>query len=385
MAAAKKNDIASIFLLVAVLLAVAAAFVALWKPLRASTSKGKAIGLLGIAFLVAAVAFLAEPGAAASPFVGMLPDPWIKALIEHNVIAGLLAGFLFLVLYLTGIGMKQPVAPCGARLVAALRQHAPDRVERLVESIGAALSDGRIDDATEGEPLTREVANLLSESGEASAPGACAAALTELTREAFSRTLAGAQEDSVISQSERDHLLAFSMAFPDLFPRAGMEDVLRSAESTCALRSGRLPEVEAPGILMKYREEKCHFVVRDVELCFEQTESLGYRGGSVGTTVRAGGLPIRVGVHGGSVRKRTAVKTDDTGTLFVTSRRLVFVGTTKSTTVAVDKIVQVEATSDPPVLTVVAEGPRTKNLFFCTGEAETLAAGIRAIVEQRAV
>lgn len=384
MAAAKKNDIASIFLLVAVLLALAAAFVALWKPLRASTTKGKALGLLGIACLVAAVAFLAEPGAAAFPLGGVLPDPWIEALIEHNVIAGLLAGILFLVLYLTGIGMKRLVAPCGASLVAALRQNAPDRVASVVESIVVALSDGRIDDATEGEPIAREVANLLSESGEASDPSASAAVLTELTREAFSRTLAGAQEDRVISPSERDHLLAFSTAFPDLFPRAGMEDVLRSAESTCALRSGRLPEVEAPGILMKYREEKCHFVARDVELRFEQTESLGYRGASVGTTVRAGGLPIRVGVHGGNARKRTAVKTDDTGTLFVTSRRLVFVGSRKSTTVAIDKIVQVEATTDPPVLTVVAEGTRTKNLFFCTGDAETLAAGIRAIVEQRA-
>jgi hypothetical protein len=379
MGASKKNDIASVFLFGMLLVALGAAFVALWKPLRASTLKGKLVGIAGIFCLVIAVAIWTEPGvlpAAASKF---MPEHWVPAIAENRLAAMSIFSVLFLSLYLTGSSMKRPVEPCGARLVAVLRENAPDRVDRVVRSIGEAIAEWRLEGRAQVEPIAQEVGSLLSEAGVNTFPHICEVVLTELTREAFEQTLSDAKKDGVITREEREHLISFSNAFPDLIPHNSVEELLRSAEAMCALASGRLPVVDTAGLLMKYKGEKCHFVARDVELDVEQTESMGYRGGSLGTTVRVGGLPIRVGVHGGKVQKRTAIGRVDTGTLYVTSRRLVFVGTAKSTTVPINKIVQVDAARDAPVLTVVVEGARSKNLFFCTGKAAILAAGIQAI------
>lgn len=76
------------------------------------------------------------------------------------------------------------------------------------------------------------------------------------------------------------------------------------------------------------------------------------------------------------------MKKDECGTLFITSRRLVFIGAARSTTVQMNRVVRVEATTEPPILMVVVEGSRTKNLFFYTSEAPLLAAGIETILAQ---
>lgn len=299
MAGGKKSDLSAIFLLVAVLVALATALVMLWKPLKASSLGGKLVGLLGIACLTAAALVVIELGDVAGALSWLLPESWALTVREQPLGSVLVLMGFFLVLYLAGISMKRAEAPTGARIVRTLRTVAPARVEQVIRLIRTSLAAGRLDQDSVTTEIVSALDGALQEGGLDGTPENRTLAFTELVREAFGQALSEAEADHVITREEQTRLLAFADAFPDLFPRDQTEDLVRVSQAFADVSEGRLPVVDNPGLLMKYRGEKCHFLSRGVELRIEQTESLGYRGGSLGTTLHIGGLPLRIGAHGG--------------------------------------------------------------------------------------
>ena len=373
------SALSSIFLIVAFVLAVAGLLTALWKPLKRSTPGGKLLGLLGLAVVCVAFHCWANPESYLPALAGIMPAGWDKAGGTGHIVIAWTIAIAGIVLYVKGILTRAVVLPNGATLVASLRTNCAERVDRMVGTFRKAMADGKLDEETEVKSLAQEITSTLSDAGLPSSESAVLQVMAELSRQAFAEELEKTKADGKISPAERKRLLAYSSELPNLFPTESVQAALQAAEASCAMERGDLPVVKSPRILMRYKGEQCHFVARDVRLAMEQTVSLGYRGGSIGTTVRLGGLPIRLGMHQGKAKTETAVRWVDAGDLFITSKRIVFVGKARSTTVNLSKVVQIEAEPGENLLAVVTEGARAKTIFFGTPDAVLLAAGVRAM------
>jgi hypothetical protein len=282
-------------------------------------------------------------------------------------------GFGYATRFFSKIGNRS-----GASLMAALEQQAPEKIVAICQKLRAALKDG-IMDGSEEQDLSESINCAWSDVGISLSQREMASVSIELLRTSFFLQLREAGEDKRITAEEKHALRNYCKVFPNLFQARAVDEILRSTDARTAIQRGELPVIETPGILMKYKGEMCHFAVPNVELAMEQTKSLGYRGASIGTTFRAGGLPIRVGYHGGKVAQDVSVMPVDSGKLYLTSQRLIFSGSTKSTSIRIDKIIKAEVDADAKVLSIVTEGERSKNLFFHTNEADLLADGIKMI------
>ncbi|MCX6830009.1 MAG: hypothetical protein NT002_12130 [candidate division Zixibacteria bacterium] len=103
-----------------------------------------------------------------------------------------------------------------------------------------------------------------------------------------------------------------------------------------AIRAGNLPVLMADILLKK--NEQCHYEIR-CELA-EEKRRTRYEGGTRGISLRvAKGLYYRVGGFKGERIVDTSNEVSDQGTLYLTNKRIIFVGTKKSVTYPIDKIV----------------------------------------------
>jgi hypothetical protein len=376
----RNDSLSFLFVVVAVALAIGGLLVALWKPLRRSTPVGKLLGLAGVLVVGLAAWAWSDPEGLLPRLSGMMPDDWARPGGTGHLVVVWVIAIAGIILYVKGVFTKATVLPNGAALAASLQSRVPAMVRGIVDSLRQALSDGELDREREAVPILHTISLALAECGLESFGKASAAVLVDLARQAFAESLEEAKRDGVVSAGERGQLEAYAEALPTLFPPQTVQAALLAAEASCAIESGRLPVVQRPGILMRYRGEKCHFVARDVRLAMEKTQSLGYRGGHIGTTVPVAGFPIRFGMHQGKVKTQTALQWTDAGDLYITSKRLVFVGKTSTTTLSLSRVVQVEAPPTQNILAVAVEGAGAKHLFFSTADAPLLAAGVKVIV-----
>lgn len=372
MAKRAKNDLAEIALLAAVLIALAWTGKHLYEPLKNSKPSGKFLGILGIICMCEAILYLTMPSGAMLLNSGFLPDSWTKALGDSNIWTSVGFGVAAAALYFGGQSRKKPWEPSGQELLSILRSSSPKLVANAIARIQGNFDKGEVgDDLVENEPV-RKLDEPLATAGIVLDEPARLRLVVELIKLAFQSSFEAALEDGRVTAEERAILQKYSDALPEAFPPDGIDQLIQQMEARHAVREGRIPVIENPEILMKYKGEQCHWVSRDVELSFEKTESLGYRGASVGTWINVAGQPVRVGAHGGNIRHQTKVKRYDLGELFLTSHRLVFTGKTKSKTVLLSSIVRIETDDHLPILEVTVEGSSSKKLFFTTTDAEVL-------------
>ena len=110
-----------------------------------------------------------------------------------------------------------------------------------------------------------------------------------------------------------------------------------------AIKNGQLPVVEAD--IMLKRGEVCHY---ETEASLVEEKSVTrYVGGSQGVSIRiAKGVYYRVGGFKGMRLTDTVKEVTDRGTLYVTNKRVVFVGAKKNVTYQIGKLVGIKKWPD---------------------------------------
>jgi hypothetical protein len=149
--------------------------------------------------------------------------------------------------------------------------------------------------------------------------------------------------DDIITEQEEDHLVDLVVAAtgsPNIALESKFHEVGRRILIAKA-NAGRLPEVEDPEVMAKPGE----IVHAEVGAALKKEVTLSHRefkGGGAGVSFRvAKGVRVRYGGGRGSgytVYDGTAVVTEDTGILSITSKRLVFMGSRKTFEVLYTKL-----------------------------------------------
>lgn len=124
----------------------------------------------------------------------------------------------------------------------------------------------------------------------------------------------------------------------------GVGDDLRAALLLAAINEGRLPATNSHDLITK-PGERVHFVTTASLL--DETTTTRYKGGGGGISVPIG-LGVRVGTGSYSGRRvsKTSIKTVDRGSLTVTSKRVVFVGSRRTVETPLVKLVSLTAGGD---------------------------------------
>ena len=116
-----------------------------------------------------------------------------------------------------------------------------------------------------------------------------------------------------------------------------------------ALESGDfsgLPPIQEPPVMLKKGEEAL-LVMPDAVDLYEERVRHEYQGGTAGVSLRvAKGMSVRAGGFKGERVPVSEQKHIDTGSLTVTNKRLIFIGPSKSTSFATNKILNVEGYDD---------------------------------------
>ena len=102
---------------------------------------------------------------------------------------------------------------------------------------------------------------------------------------------------------------------------------------------------EAPGIILDNNEEILGVFPKI--LLQEPRAVRSYRGSYTGQTIRvAKGFSFRVGGYRGSSESHDELRSIDQGTLVLTNQRLIFIGAQRTSTVPLEKIVDIEGYDD---------------------------------------
>jgi hypothetical protein len=126
------------------------------------------------------------------------------------------------------------------------------------------------------------------------------------------------------------------------------------------LRTNGPPAIESP-LVLKKGEQACLAVT--ATLARQQTHRQ-WVGGSQGFSFPIGhtGIRYRVGSYRGHPVEQQLLGKLDSGTLVVTNQRVAFIGATKSTSVALAKVLHVECYSD--ALAIFQEGRENPNYYY---------------------
>jgi hypothetical protein len=165
-------------------------------------------------------------------------------------------------------------------------------------------------------------------------------------KEAERQYLAYADEvlvDDIVTEDEEERLAGLLDTVNGgeaITPQSKFYEVGRRIEISKA-NAGRLPEIESPNLITKPGE----IVHAEVVAALKKEVTLShreYRGGGTGVSFRvAKGVRVRYGGGRGSgytVYDGTAIVTEDTGIIAVTSKRLVFLGDRKTFEVPYPKL-----------------------------------------------
>ena len=142
-------------------------------------------------------------------------------------------------------------------------------------------------------------------------------------------------------------------------------------------RKGNLPTVDNPPVNLR-RNEKAHFVA--VVTVKQQTTETRTHRGYVGTRVRIGKLPVYFG--GSSPYKTTeeVIKTIGSGTMVITNKRVVLVGTKLNYTIRVASILAIERFRDG--IQIQSEG-RYGGRFYILSTPQRAAVVLEAVLAQQ--
>jgi hypothetical protein len=249
---------------------------------------------------------------------------------------------------------------------AAARQAARDRYAQLLGMVGAGALVPSAD-----------VAAAISASGYTPLES------MKLNAAAFSKAAIAATADDIITPKESAHLRQLMSVLSlrvDELRSENPQIVERIAIS--GINGGDLPEVTSPSILAKRGEivhlERAANLMKEVAVRQYQA---GYSGFSfpVGKT----GIRYRVGgSRGHSVEVGTRLNVADTGTLIVTNKRAVYVGTRKTVEMPYSKLVNLRVYSDG--IQFHLSNRVNAPLFKMTSGSELVAAVVNAAAQRAA-
>lgn len=110
-----------------------------------------------------------------------------------------------------------------------------------------------------------------------------------------------------------------------------------------AIQDGKLPILDADILLRK--KEVCHYEIPTSLI--EEKSRTKFVGGSQGVSIRiAKGVSYRVGGFKGERIVETFNETTDSGSLYITNKRVIFVGGKKNVTYPINKIINISKYSD---------------------------------------
>lgn len=145
--------------------------------------------------------------------------------------------------------------------------------------------------------------------------------------------------------SEEEHILEklkSQLSLSDDDVSHSLPELMRLKKLT-ALKDGNLPVLETNIILQK--NELCHYeITADL---IEEKSRTRYIGGSQGVSIRImKGVSYRVGGFKGDRIVDTFNAVTDSGSLYVTNKRVIFAGNKKNVTYPINKIVNIKRFSD---------------------------------------
>jgi hypothetical protein len=144
------------------------------------------------------------------------------------------------------------------------------------------------------------------------------------------------------------------------------------------LRRGELPIINLPVIPLQ-KQEQVHFVIEDVEFHQERVVSRGYEGSSSGFSFRiARGVTYRTGAHRGRMVSRTSIVRLDGGRAVLTSKRIVFAGSSKGFSIPWRKVLSADAYADGVGLVKDSTAMNNKPFYLLSSDSEFLNAAISA-------
>ncbi len=230
--------------------------------------------------------------------------------------------------------------PAGRKLCPECKEALRKKVEQYMEKLRELGSDCYLTPAEEWQLAVLQQ-NLGLSGEDLKEAQRMLANLRRSTKEtnlaAYREKLRRAAEDDYLTPEEEAELSALQkelgLTDEDLAPtRAQLERLKRFT----AIKNGQLPVLEADILLRK--GELCHFEA-PCELVEEVTRTR-YVGGSQGVSIRiAKGVYYRVGGFKGQPVEETHKQVTDRGTLYITNKRIIFVGAKKNVTYPLNSIV----------------------------------------------
>ena len=154
-------------------------------------------------------------------------------------------------------------------------------------------------------------------------------------RQFFEQKLKKFLEDGMLSPEEKEEI---EKLVSGLKIKLSEEDraYLEKANRIWEILNGKLTPIPCPINLQK--NEECYYHIENVEMKKWGKERVSY--GGVGVSIKvAKGVRLYTG-SGGSTTKDT-LKTEDIGEIFITNKRIIFVGNKKTTSIKWDKILDV--------------------------------------------
>lgn len=171
--------------------------------------------------------------------------------------------------------------------------------------------------------------------------------IQKLKADSFAQAAYSATADDIITPEEESHLTQLLAVLAlDWSTIGAVHPELPQRISIAAVNGGILPEVASPSILPK-KGEKIH--VECPASLMKEVTIRQYQGGYSGFSFPIGKTGIRYkvgGSRGHSVEVGTKLNVADTGTLVVSNKRVVYVGTRKTVEMPLAKLVNLNVYSD---------------------------------------
>jgi hypothetical protein len=171
--------------------------------------------------------------------------------------------------------------------------------------------------------------------------------LTKLNLEAFSRLVAAAVADDILTREENQHVNAVLGLLGNTWDQMGAAyPSLVEQAYVSSINGGILPEVTSPHILPKKGEVVYYECSAKL---MKEVAVRQYQGGYQGFSIPIGktGVRYRVGAtKGHSVQVGTQLQVADSGLLSITNKRAVYTGTRKTVEMLYSKLVNLTAYSD---------------------------------------
>jgi hypothetical protein len=184
--------------------------------------------------------------------------------------------------------------------------------------------------------------------------------------QAFAKAFTAAKSDGAITEEEerelqaiKDHLEINDAEIAPTQVELSRFRLLRE------IGEGVLPVITVPGLVLQKREV-AHWT-EPASLLEERVIDRQFVGGSRGVSIRImKGVSYRVGAYRGQVETRAGIVAVSTGDLVITSRRVIFRGDKKGFNTRLDKLLNVEMTSNGVTLT--DDRSRSRVVQFSTAE-----------------